>query len=49
MSKETPNSYDSLYLSNVDQREIEPTPEGKSDKIDDDFVQALTPTTQKKM
>ena len=37
-----------MYLSNVDQREIEPTPEGKSDKIDDDFVQALTPTTQKK-
>ena len=39
LSKESPNSYDSLYLSNVDQREIEPTLEGKSDKIDDDFVQ----------
>ena len=30
-----------MYLSNIDQREIEPT----SDKIDDDSVQALTPST----
>ena len=27
VNKKTPNGYDSLYLGNVDQREIEPTPE----------------------
>ena len=37
----------SLYLSNTDQREIEITPETKSDKIDDDSVQTLTPNTPK--
>ena len=45
MNKKTPNVYNSLYLSSVYQRKIEPTPESKSDKIDDDSVQALTPTT----
>ena len=45
--KVTPNGYDSLYLSNIDQREIEPTSETKLDKIDDDPVQTLTPRTQK--
>ena len=47
VNKKTPNDYDSLYLSNTDQREIEPTPETKSDKIDDDSVQTLTPNTPK--
>ena len=37
-----------MYLSNVDQREIEPTPGTKSDKIDDDSVQTLIPNTQKR-
>lgn len=45
VNKKTPNVYNFLYLSNVYQRKIEPTPESKSDKIDDDSVQALTPTT----
>ena len=45
--KVTPNGYDSLYLSNIDQREIEPTSETKLDKIDDDPVQTLTPRTRK--
>ena len=45
MNKKTSNGYDSFHLSNVDQREIEPTPETKSDKIDDDSVQILTPNT----
>ena len=45
VNKKTPNVYNSLYLSNVYQRKIEPTSESKSDKIDDDSVQALTPTT----
>ena len=40
--KVTPNGYDSLYLSNIDQREIEPTPETK---IDDDSAKTLTPST----
>ena len=47
MNKKTPNGYNSLYLRNVDQREIEPTPETKSDKIDDDSAQTLTPDTPK--
>ena len=47
MNKKTPNGHDSLYLSNTDQRETEPTPETKSDKIDDDSVQTLTPNTPK--
>ena len=46
-NKKYPNGYDYLYLSNVDQREIEPTPETKSYKIDGDFVQTLTPSTPK--
>ena len=45
MNKKASNGYDSFHLSNVDQREIEPTPETKSDKIDDDSVQMLTPNT----
>ena len=47
VNKKTPNDYDSLHLSNVDQIEIEPTPETTSDKIDDDSVQTLTPNTPK--
>ena len=47
VNKKTPNRHDALYLSNTDQREIEPTPETKSDKIDDDSVQTLTPNTPK--
>ena len=47
MNKKTQNSYDSLNLSNCDQREIEHTPESKSDKKDDDSVQTLTPSTPK--
>ena len=47
MNKKTPNGYNSLYLRNVDQREIEPTPETKSDKIDDDSAQTLTPDSPK--
>ena len=46
-NKKNPNGYDSLYLSNTDQREIEPTPETKSGKIDDNSVQTLTPNTPK--
>ena len=46
-NKNTPNDYDSFYLSNVDQREIEPTPETKSDKTDDESLQSLTPSTPK--
>ena len=38
-----------MYLSNVDQIEIEPTLETKSDKIDDDSVQTLTPNTPKEI
>ena len=47
VNKKTPNGYDSLYLSNCDQREVEHTPETKSDKKDDDSVQTLTPNTPK--
>ena len=47
MNKKTPNGYDSLYLSNVDQREIEPTPETKSDKIGGNSLQTLPPSTPK--
>ena len=47
MNKKTPNNYDSFYISNLDQREIKPTPETESGKIDDDSVQALTPNTPK--
>ena len=36
-----------MFLSRVDQREIEPTPETKSGKTDDDSVQTLIPNTQK--
>ena len=38
VNKKTAIGYDSLCLGNVDNREIEPTPETKSDKIDGDFV-----------
>ena len=47
VNKKTPNDYDSLYLSNIDQREIEPTAETKSNKIDDNSVQTLTLNTPK--
>ena len=47
VNKKTPNGYEFLYLSNTDQREIEPAPETKSDKIDDNTVQTLTPNTPK--
>ena len=47
MNKKTPNGYDSLYLSNFDQKEIEHTPEIKSEKKGDDSVQTLTPNTPK--
>ena len=47
VKKKTPNSYDYLYLSNFDQKEIEHTPGTKSDKKDDDSVQTLTPNTPK--
>ena len=47
VNKKTPNGYDSFYLSNVDQREIEPTQDTKLDKIDDDSVQTLTPSAPK--
>ena len=47
MNKNTPNGYDSLYVSNVDQREIEATAETKSDKKDDDSVQPVAPNTPK--
>ena len=49
VNKPAPNSCDSLYLSNVDQIEIESTLETKSDKIDDDSVQTLTPNTPKEI
>ena len=45
--KSTCEQKDSLYLSNIDQREIEPTPETKSDKINDDSIQTLTPNIPK--
>ena len=47
VNRKTPNGYDSLYLSNFDQREIEHTRETKSDEKDEDSVQALTPNIQK--
>ena len=47
VNKKTPNHYDSLYLSNFDQREIEHTPETKSDKKDEESVQKLIPNTPK--
>ena len=47
VNKKTPNGYDSLYLSNFDQREIENISETKSDEKDDDSVQTLTPNTPK--
>ena len=47
VNKKTPNGYDSLYLSNIDQREIEPTSETKSNKIADNSVQTLTLNTPK--
>ena len=37
VNKNTPNGHDFLYLKNVDQTEIELTPETKSDKIDEDL------------
>ena len=46
-SKSTCEQKDSLYLSNIDPREIEPTPETKSDKINDDSIQTLTPNIPK--
>ena len=45
VNKKSSNGYDSLHLSSIDQREIEPTPKTKSDKIDDDSVQTLTTNT----
>ena len=45
VNQKTQNGYDSLYLSKVDQREIQPTPETKSDKTDDDSVETFTPNT----
>ena len=45
VNQKTQNGYDSLYLSKVDQREIQPTPETKSDKADDDSVETFTPNT----
>ena len=47
VNKMTSNGYDYLYLSNVDQREIEPTSETKSDKINDASVQTLTRDTSR--
>ena len=47
INKKTRNGFDSFYLSNVDQREIKPTPETKSDKIDDHSLQTLSPGTPK--
>ena len=47
MNKRTPNGYDSLYLSNVNQRKIESSPETKLNKIDDESVQSITPSTPK--
>ena len=47
VNKKTPNDYDFLYLSNFDQREIEHTPETKSDKKDEESVQSLIPNTPK--
>ena len=48
MNKKTPSGYDTLHLSNVDQRERETTPEMNSHKIDDDFVKSTTfPRTPK--
>ena len=47
VNKKTPNGYDSLYLRNFDQREIENISETKSDEKDDDSVQTLTPNTPK--
>ena len=47
VNKMTSNGYDYLYLSNVDQIEIEPTSETKSDKINDDSVQTLTRDTSR--
>ena len=47
VNKKTSNHYDSLYLSNFDQREIEHTPETKSDKKDEESVQKLIPNTPK--
>ena len=47
VNKKTPNGYDSLYLSNFDQREIDHTPESKSDKKDDYSVQILIPNIPK--
>ena len=38
VNKKTPNGYDSLYLSNIDQTEIEPTSETKTNKTDDNSV-----------
>ena len=46
-NKKTRNDFDSFHLSNVDQREIKPTPETKSDKIDDHSLQTLSPGTPK--
>ena len=47
VNKKTPNGYDSFYLRNFDQREIENITETKSDDKDGDFVQTLTPNTPK--
>ena len=49
LNKKTPNGYDSWYLSKVDQREIEPSPETKSDITDANSVQKLTSNIPKEM
>ena len=47
VNKKTPNGYDSFYVRNFDQREIENISETKSDDKDGDSVQTLTPNTPK--
>ena len=46
MNKKSQNGYGSLYLSNVDQGVIEPTPETKSNKkVDDSVKSTIFPST----
>ena len=48
VNKKTPNGYDLLYLRNIDQREIKPSPEIKSDEVDDNSAQSTNlPCTPK--
>ena len=46
LNKKIPNGHDFLYLWNFDQTEIELTPKTKSDKIDEDSLQTLTPNNR---